>query len=161
MLARVDDIDGNFLAVHRTWLLSDGSGKAELEDQKMSLASTRGGAIRLAAAAPVLAIAEGIENALSVIVAAGIPTWSAVAKGGFACLQLPAEVCEVLIIADHDQNGGGELAARRAGERWAAEGRRVRLWLSPQVGEDANNVLLKPGEKGHVKRGPREVARPG
>jgi DNA primase len=159
ILARVDDADGNFVAVHRTWLCADGSGKADLRDPKMSLGSRRGGAIRLAAAASLLAIAEGIEDALSVIVAAGIPAWSAVSKSGFGSLQLPAEVREVLIVADHDGNGSGELAARRAGERWAGEGRRVRLWLSPRVGEDANNLLLK-GEKGDVTRGPREGARP-
>jgi DNA primase len=154
MLARVDDIDGDFLGVHRTWLLPDGSGKAELEDQKMSLGRVRGGAIRLAPAGPMLAVAEGIENALSATAVKGIPAWSAVAKGGFKSLQLPAEVREVLIVADHDHNGGGEIAARAAGQRWAAEGRHVRLWRSPQVGQDANDLLLlKEGKKGNVGRG--------
>jgi len=109
MLARVDDIDGNFLAVHRTWLLPDASGKAKLEDQKMSLGPFRGGAIRLAPAGPALAVAEGLEYALSTTAVKGIPAWSAVAKSCFKALQLPAQVREVLIVADHDHNGVGRL----------------------------------------------------
>ena len=149
MLARVDDANGEFVAVHRTWLRPDGSGKAEPREPKWSLGPIGGAAVRLAPAAPVLAIAEGIENALTAI-AAGYAAWSAVSKGGFNSLPLPAEVREVLIVADHDANGGSKLAARRAGERWAAEGRRVRLWRSPRVGEDANKLLLKEGEKDDV-----------
>jgi DNA primase len=153
MLARVDDIDGNFLGVHRTWLLPDGSGKAELQDQKMSLGRVRGGAIRLAPAGSKLAVAEGIENALSATAVKGIPAWSAVAKGGFKALRLPAEVREVLIVADHDHNGGGEIAARAGGERWAAEGRDVDLWRSRQVGQDANDLLLLREGEGNVGSG--------
>ena len=63
MLARVDGSDGEFAAVHRTWLRSDGSDKAELREPKMSWGPIRGGAVRLASAGPELAIAEGIENA--------------------------------------------------------------------------------------------------
>lgn len=142
MLARVDDANGDFLAVHRTWLRPDGKDKAELEEPKWSLASTRGGAIRLAPAAPVLAIAEGIENALTAIVA-DYAAWSAIAKGGFRTVMLPADVREVLIVADRDKNGEGQRAAERAGVRWRAEGRRVRLWLATREGEDLNDVLVR------------------
>jgi DNA primase len=121
MLARVDGPDGEFVAVHRTWLRPDGR-KAELQWPKKSMGLIRGTAVRLAPAAPLLVVGEGIENALTVIVATGLPAWSAVSKSGFEGLLLPAEVREVVIVADHDANGGGELAARRAGERWAADG---------------------------------------
>jgi hypothetical protein len=161
MVARVDDVHGNFIALHRTWLLPDGSGKAELEEPKWSLGPIRGGAVRLAPEGPVLAIAEGIEDALSAIAAKGIPAWSAVSKGGFKTVRLPGEVGEVLIVADHDKNSEGELAARAAGERWAAEGRRARLRLSSRLGEDANKLLLKEGEKDDVARGALEGTRPG
>jgi hypothetical protein len=68
MLARVDDHDGKFVAAHRTWLLPDGSGKADLLEPKWSLGPVGGGAVRLAPAGPVLAVAEGIETALTAIV---------------------------------------------------------------------------------------------
>jgi hypothetical protein len=114
MLARVDGPDCKLVAVHRTWLGPDGR-KAELHEPKKSLGPICGGAVRLAPAAPVLVIAEGIENALTAIVAKGIPAWSAVSSGGIKGLLLPPVVDEVVIVADHDRNGVGELAARRAG----------------------------------------------
>jgi hypothetical protein len=141
MLARVDDANGEFIAIHRTWLTADGR-KAELAEPKWSLASTRGGAIRLAPAAPVLAIAEGIEDALTAITA-GYAAWSAVSKGGFKTVALPSEVREVLIVADHDENGEGERAARKAADRWRAESLRVRLWLAARVGDDLNDMMIR------------------
>jgi hypothetical protein len=139
MLARVDDANGEFIAIHRTWLTADGR-KAELAEPKWSLASTRGGAVRLASPGAVLAIAEGIETALTAILA-GYAAWSAVSKGGFKTVALPSEVREVLIVADHDKNGEGERAARKAADRWRAEGRRVRLWLATRAGDDLNDVI--------------------
>jgi DNA primase len=139
MLARVDDANGEFIAIHRTWLTADGR-KAELAEPKWSLASTRGGAVRLAPPGAVLAIAEGIETALTAILA-GYAAWSAVSKGGFKTVALPGEVREVLIVADHDKNGEGEHAARKAADRWHAEGRRVRLWLATRAGDDLNDVI--------------------
>ena len=92
-----------------------------------------------------MAIAEGIENALTAIVA-DYAAWSAIAKGGFKTVMLPANVREVLIVADCDKNGEGQRAAERASERWRAEGRRVRLWLATHEGEDLNDVLVRSGE---------------
>lgn len=72
MLARVDDANGEFVAVHRTWLTPNGR-KAALRDPKMSLGPISGGAVRLAPPGPVLAVAEGIEDALSATIAWGVP----------------------------------------------------------------------------------------
>jgi DNA primase len=153
MLARVDDSDGNFLAVHRTWLLPDGSGKAELEDQKMSLGPVRGGAIRLAPAAPVLAIAEGIENALTAI-PAGCAARSAVSAGGLASVVLPPIVAEVVIVADNDANGVGQRAAQKAVDRCHARGLRVRLPQLPLPYTDLNDMLIqsKRGDHGRGRQ---------
>jgi putative DNA primase/helicase len=96
--------------------------------------------VRLASPGAVLAIAEGIETALTAILA-GYAAWSAVSKGGFKTVALPSEVREVLIVADHDKNGEGERAARKAADRWRAEGRRVRLWLATRAGDDLNDVI--------------------
>jgi putative DNA primase/helicase len=51
-------------------------------------------------------------------------------------------VHEVVILADHDENGAGERAARLAADRWLAEGRRVRIAMPPQPGTDFNDVML-------------------
>jgi putative DNA primase/helicase len=151
MLARVDGPDGEFIAVHRTWLRPDGSGKAELREPKWSLGPTRGGAVRLAPAGPELAIAEGIENTLTVMLMTGLPGWSALSAPGIRALLLPAAVGTVVIAADNDKSGVGEGAARAAAESWLWEGRQVRLMLPSEAGSDFNDELLR-GKKTHGQR---------
>ena len=56
-------VDGRPVAVHRTFLRPDGSGKADLDPVKMCLGPVAGGAVRLAECKEHLAIAEGIETA--------------------------------------------------------------------------------------------------
>jgi DNA primase len=141
MLARVDGPDGKFTAVHRTWLLLDGSGKADLREPKWSLGPTKGAAVRLAPLGPRLAVAEGIETALTAIVS-GVPAWAALSAGGIESLVLPAEVVEVVIVGDHDGSGVGQGAAQNAANRGSAEGRRVWLALPPEPDTDLNDVLL-------------------
>jgi hypothetical protein len=109
----------------------------------MSLGPIRGAAVQLAPPAPVLAIAEGIENALTAT-AAGYAAWSAVSAGGIPGMVLPRIVETVLIVADHDANGVGQRAARKAADQWLAQGRRVRLWLAPREGDDLNDMLIRP-----------------
>ena len=58
----VDDVP---LAIHRTFLARDGSGKAPVDPQKMMLGPCRGGAVRLAPAGDVLMVGEGIETCLA------------------------------------------------------------------------------------------------
>jgi hypothetical protein len=127
------------VAVHRTFLASDGYGKASLEPQRMILGPARGGAVRLAPAAETLMVAEGIETALSAMQATGLPAWAALSTSGLTTLVLPPEVRTVIVLADHD--GAGEAAARTAALRFIGEGRRVRLALPPKAGTDFNDML--------------------
>ncbi len=94
--------------------------------------------MRLAPPGAVLAIAEGIETALTALLAS-YAAWSAVSKGGLKTVALPGEVREVLIVADHDKNGEGERAARKAADRW----RRVRLWLATRAVDDLNDMVIR------------------
>jgi hypothetical protein len=138
MVAAVQDATRNIVAVHRTFLARDGSGKASVEPQRMLLGSSRGGAVRLAAAAPRLAIAEGIETALSVQQATAIATWAALSTSGMRGIVLPEIVDELLILADGDMSG--EEAALAAAARFEREGRVVRIAKAP-AGADFNDVL--------------------
>jgi hypothetical protein len=52
---------------------------------------------------------------------------------------LPAIVRSVVIAVDRDPSG--ERAAREAGSRWTAEGRRVRFLMPNAAGQDACDVL--------------------
>ena len=130
------------IAIHRTYLLPDGDGKAMIEPNKMTLGPVAGGAVRLAPAGETLAISEGIETGLSVLVATGIPTWAALSAGGIKTLVLPPLpiAAEIVIAADHDPVGLS--AAYNAAERWHSEGRRVRI-AAPPPGQDFNELLME------------------
>ena len=141
MIARVDDVDGQLIGIHRTFLRADGLGKADLEPSRAALGPVKGGAIRLAPAGPTLMIGEGVENCLSAMQATGLPAWSAISASFMESLLLPDVVREIIIVADNDRNGAGQRAAARAARRWVQQGRRVRTALPPEPGSDLNDIL--------------------
>jgi hypothetical protein len=144
LVGKVVNLDGELVAVHRIFLLPNGTGKAALDPQfqKMSLGPTAGGTVRLGLLDPnrALIVGEGIENTLSLMQLRGLPGWSAIGTSGLKSLVLPRAAIRVLIAVDHDRHGKGEAAAREAGERWLAEGREVRLAI-PSAPGDWNDVL--------------------
>ena len=157
MVALVEHSERGPVGVHRTYLRSDGSGKAAVETTKASLGPIAGGAVQLTTIQPGrwTLIAEGIETALSVGQSCGLVAWAALSAGGIRNLVLPAEARMVLICADNDANGVGQRAANAAAERFLAEGRRVRIALPPGSGLDFNDLLrgsasVRVDEKRHV-----------
>jgi putative DNA primase/helicase len=147
MVGLVQHVERGPSAIHVTWLAPDGSGKATLEPPRKFFGQAAGAAIRLAPANDVdwLIFGEGIETTASVMQATGLPGWAAGWDGGIERLVLPAQVRRVLIAADHDKNGAGERAARRAAQRWLAEGRRVRIAMPPNPGTDFNDFVKGGG----------------
>lgn len=111
--------------MHRTYLRSNGIGKAAVEQAKVSLGPIGGGAVRFGMPRPGswLAVAEGIETTLAVVMACAMPGWAALSAGGIRALILPREATHVVICADHDLNSVGQRAANDAAARWLAEGR--------------------------------------
>ena len=130
--------DGRPMAAHRTFLARDGRNKAPVEPAKMMLGPCRGGVVRLAPIGNRLMVAEGIETALSAMQATGQPAWAALSTSGLRTLDLPADVGDVVVLADGDEPG--EAAAHDAGRRWKREGRRLRV-ARPLRGFDFNDVL--------------------
>jgi putative DNA primase/helicase len=129
--------DGRIVAVHRTFLRQDGSGKANLDPDKMTLGPCKGAAVPLAPTGSLLAVAEGVETALSFMRATMVPTWAALSAGGMRSLVLPENVLEVVIAADPDPVG--IMAAHAAARRWICEGRRVSI-VRPPLGRDFNDL---------------------
>jgi hypothetical protein len=127
------------MGVHRTFIAPDGGGKAPVDPARLMLGPCCGGAVRLAEATDVVMVGEGIETCLSALQATGLASWSALSASGLRSLRLPASIREVIVLADADPSG--EKAARAAAERWAREGRRVRIARPPR-GLDFNDVLL-------------------
>jgi phage/plasmid primase-like uncharacterized protein len=142
MVAAVQNADGAIVAIHRTFLKTDGSGKASVSPDKMMLGPCAGGAVRLAKPAAVIAIAEGIETALSIAQACPhLAVWAALSTAGVRALQLPELVREVIICADNDPDGTGERAAEAAAVRFVNEGRKVRIAI-PTSANDFNDLKL-------------------
>jgi putative DNA primase/helicase len=131
----------SIIGVHRTFLLPNGSGKAALNPNKMSLGPIGGGGVPLGPPGPRIAVSEGIESGLSFMQATEIPTWAALSANGMKKLLLPPEVREVVIAADADETG--LEAAEEAASRWHAEGRKVRI-IKPPEGLDFNDLARAP-----------------
>lgn len=127
------------LAVHRTFLTRDGSGKAPVDPQKMMLGPCRGGAVRLGVLDEVLMAGEGIETCLAAMQATGRPAWAALSTSGLRALDIPDTVREVIVLADGDDPG--EVAAQDCARRWKREGRSVRVARPPR-GSDFNDLLM-------------------
>ncbi len=126
-------------AVHRTFL--DGDKKAGIEPNRMMLGEINGGAVRLAPVHDVLAVAEGIETALSFQQMTGIPTWAVLSASNYIGLRLPSGVKEVTVAADHDDRG--IQAAHEAAELWSWQGCTVRVIFPPINGDDFNDLHRK------------------
>jgi putative DNA primase/helicase len=141
MVARIDNIDGQLIGVHRTWLHRDQIEVWRRRDRAMR-GSVAGGAVRLAPPAETLLVGEGLETLLAGMVATGLPGWAALSAIGIERLILPRAVRHVIILADNDANARGERAAQTAAVRWLTEGRRVQIALPANLGTDFNDVLL-------------------
>jgi putative DNA primase/helicase len=145
MVALVTGVDDKPMAVHRTYLCCDGSGKADVDPPRMTLGGCRRGGVRLGQIRrdEWLAIAEGIETTLSVMQACGLSGLAALSADGLRNLMLPREANLILLCADHDENGVGQSAVHAARNRFRAEGRRVRIIVPPDSGSDFNDLLMQ------------------
>jgi hypothetical protein len=152
--------------IHRTYLTTDGA-KAPVDPAKMTLGPylEAGACLRLQNAATRVALAEGIESALS---AAQVihqerqrsddpqlhwPVWAVLCLEGFRKVVLPESIRDVLIMPDADENPeakDGRRSAREAARevideavvRFQREGRTVWLFDTPD-GKDLNDMLLE------------------
>ncbi len=148
----VSTTTGAPVAVHRTYLRSDGTGKADLDPPRASKGPIKGGAIMLhqPEAGAALVIGEGIESSLSAGRLIGAPAWAALAAGNLPALRPPPEPREIIIAADPDDTGQREAwAAQRL---WKAAGRVVRVATPDAAGEDFNDLWrARSGREGqHV-----------
>lgn len=132
------------LTLHHTWIKSDGT-KANVDTPRLLLGKHRkaGGVIRLwpdAAVTTGLAIAEGIETALTAALAFK-PVWSVIDAGNMGAFPVRDGIESLLIIADNDP--AGLQASEQCAERWYRAGREVRIVKSPVPGEDLNDYARR------------------
>jgi hypothetical protein len=134
----------NAVAIHRTYLRHDGSGKAPVPDgAKKMLGPCVGGAVRLSPPGYTLVVGEGIETCLSVLQASGKPTWAALSTSGLKGLELPDVARDIVIATDADE--AGEAAACEAGRKWRDAGLVVRIARPAGSFRDFNDMLKSGG----------------
>ena len=139
IIAPVTTASGAVEGIQRTFLTADGR-KLPLRDPKLSLGRVRGGAIRLGEPAAELVLCEGLEDGLSLAQEMrGAHIWAAPGAGMLPAMSLPSIVSRVIIAADND--APGEQAATRAAERFATEGRHVRIMRPDPAYKDWNDQL--------------------
>jgi len=140
MVCRIDNADGELVAVHRIFLTQNGD-KAPLDPQKAAKGPIWSGAIRFATGREIV-VAEGPETALAAGLIMNLPAWSAISAGNLARgLILSPEVVRVVVAADNDKPGIN--AAQDAIRRWRREGRDCRLVMPDKEGADFADLLAQ------------------
>ena len=140
MIAAVS-LDEGPIAIHRTFLSSEASGKAAFEKPKRALGALGEAAVRLFA--PVsgkLGLAEGVESAMSAYALTGIPVWATLGNERFGLVSVPESVTELHLFVDHD--AGGELAASRGLAAYARDGRTIHVRKPSSRDTDWNDELI-------------------
>lgn len=145
MVACIHNHENKITGIHRTFITPEGH-KAPVAKTKLALGRFSGGAIRLYSAGPVLAIAEGIETALSVRQETpGLPVWAAISLTNMKALILPETVREVIYLADGDSDRHTLMKILGEGaEHLRAKGRTVTI-ARPWTGTDFNDMIREGG----------------
>ena len=128
-------------AAHRTYLRTDGTGKADIEPAKAMLGATAGGAVRLCDGPSRLVVAEGVESGLSLLCGlldGPVTLWAGLSTSGLRGLRLPLEPRRLTIATDGD--APGRAAGHALADRAHALGWQVSI-LDPGDGADFNDIL--------------------
>ena len=142
MLAAITDLEGQQTGTHRTWLRSDGSGKADIDTPRRAMGALLGNGVRFGAPAGVLIAGEGIETVLSVRSALPeMPALAALSSGHLAAIRFPAGLRRLYVLRDRDPAGA---AARDRLEARAAETGIEAVTVTSRLG-DFNDDLRRYG----------------
>ena len=137
LVAGVQDASGRFLGIQRTYL--HGPHKAAVEPVRASLGSLAGGAVRLCEPhGGALLLGEGIESTAAAMRVLNWKDGACATLGtvGLRAVVLPDEIRGVVIAADRDASGAGQLAAAELARRLEAEGRAVEIFMPTVIGHD-------------------------
>ncbi|MGL3709340.1 DUF7146 domain-containing protein [Leptospirillum ferriphilum] len=141
LLAVVRDPQGRPVALHRTYLENGRKAPVNAPKKLMKIFDLAGSSVRLfpPTSDGLLAVCEGIEDALSAWILWQIPTWACLGTSGLKGFESPEGIKELLIFADRDENQAGEKAAWKLSDRMTMP---VRV-LTPSGHKDLNALLMK------------------
>lgn len=141
MLAAVRT-DAHIMAIHRTFLQSDGLRQAGFIKPKRALGSLGTAAVRLFPPRNgILGLAEGIESAMSAAQITSIPVWATLGNERFGIVTIPESVKELYLFVDNDP--GGDLAETKARDQFRMPGRFIEVCRPGRRYDDWNNELIK------------------
>lgn len=105
VLAALTDLAGDIQGMQITLLSQYGAGKATVPTPRRVVGRLVGGAVRLDPLGPALAIAEGVETALSASEALALPAWAALTARNLSLFTPPEGVQRLIIAADNGAAG--------------------------------------------------------
>lgn len=153
MVGIMSDVNGKPWTLHRTFLDPVNHSKAQVDNAKLvmkSPVSLNGLSIKLDEPVKcisedgkelvVLGLSEGIETSLAIREGTGVPMWACYNNFVMEAVELPPEVNFVIIYADKDAKGAGQLSAQKLAEKLRKEGIQVVIELPPSP--------IPEGEKG-------------
>jgi putative DNA primase/helicase len=148
MIGAITSPDGELMAIHQTYLTTDGA-KANVPAPRKIRGPANGGAIHLQRGQDKLAIGEGIETALSFFALTGVAAWACLSTGLMKNIVMPAEVREIILLVDVDSSRAGEMACNKLAERLKADGLTVQLAIPPgaEPKRDWNDYLILENNK--------------
>jgi hypothetical protein len=147
MVGLVEHADEGAVGIHAVFLNPlDASVRVTVEPRKWSLGPIKGGAVRLAPAGAQLAIAEGIEDALTFMQATRTPSWAAITASGIRNFVPPplGTTATLILVEDNDANQTGQKAVADTARRLTKKGYAIKI-ARPSIGKDLNEALLKLG----------------
>jgi hypothetical protein len=140
-------LDGKVIAVQTTPIGPDATRTGD----RKTCGALGAGAVRLAKAAPVMSMAEGVETGLAAMQMFGMPVWASLGSSRLHRVELPPEVQEVHIFGDNDRPG--HVAADKAAEAHHKLGRKVILHFPADGLNDFNDVLVADADRDFVEGG--------
>lgn len=144
LIAAVTDNAGMITGVQRTWLQSDGAGKAAMTSPRRAMGQLLGNGVRFGmpvnCPTSVIAAGEGIETMLSLRLALPLmPMIACLSAGHLGAFNPPAGLQRLYIAGDADR--AGRAGAERLAHRARALGIEV-LTIKPRLG-DFNDDLRR------------------
>lgn len=132
--------EGDLQAIHRIYLSADCCKKAEVSQPKMALGPIKGAGIWFGEVKDKLYIAEGPENALSIVCMGKSPVVSTINATNFSNLSIPENVKVIVLCPDNDK--AGIANTKKAMKAYAKKGRKI-IVKFPREGKDWNDILLE------------------